>query len=57
MKGIKGMATLMSGQLAMAKEGYEYMLNIFHQALQIAGGIRENELVAFIEQRTQSGNV
>ena len=32
-KDIKGMATLMSGQLAMAKEGYEYMLDIFHQAL------------------------
>ena len=32
-KGIKGMATLMTRQLALAKEGYEYMLDIFHQAL------------------------
>ena len=47
-KDIKGMATLMSRQLTMAKEEYEYLLDIFHQALQAAGGIKENELVAFI---------
>ena len=56
-KDIKGMTTLMSGQLALAKEGYGYLLDIFHQALQAAGGIKEDELVAFIEQRAQSGNV
>ena len=56
MKDIKGMATLMTEQLALAKEGYEYLLDIFHQALQAAGGIKEDELVAFIQQRAQSGN-
>ena len=50
-KDIKGMATRMSGQLATAKEGYDYLLDIFHQALQAAGGIKQDELVAFIEQR------
>ena len=47
-KDIKGMATLMTGQLALAKEGYEYLLDIFHQALQVAGGIKEDKLVALI---------
>jgi hypothetical protein len=56
MKDIKGMATLMTGQLALAKEGYEYLLDIFHQALQVADGIKEDELVAFIQQRVQFGN-
>ena len=32
-KDIKGMVTLMSGQMALAKEGCEYLLDIFHQAL------------------------
>ena len=45
------MTTLMSGQLALAKKGYEYLLDIFHQALQVAGRIKENELVAFIQKR------
>ena len=55
-KDIKGMATLMSGQLALAKEGYEYLLDIFHQALQAAGGIQESELVEIILQHSQSGS-
>ena len=32
------------------------MLDIFHQTLQAAGGIKEDELVAFIQQRAQYGN-
>ena len=51
------MATRMSGQLATTKEEYKYLLDIFHQALQAAGGIREDELVAFIEQHAQFGSV
>ena len=42
----------MTGQLASAKEGYEYMLDIFHQALQAASGIKETELVEFIQQHS-----
>ena len=56
-KHIKGMATLMSEQLAMVKEGYEYLFDIFHLALQAAGGIKEDKFVAFIKQRAQSGNI
>ena len=46
---IKEMATLMIGELAPAKEEYGYLLDIFYQALQAAGGIKKTELVAFIQ--------
>ena len=36
---------MMTDQLALAKEGYEYLIDIFYQALEAAGGIKEDELV------------
>ena len=49
MENILGIAILMTDQLALAKEGYEYLIDIFYQALKAAGGIKENELVEFIQ--------
>ena len=40
----------------MAKEGYEYLLDVIHSALKAAGGIEVHELVEYIEQHSQSGN-
>ena len=46
----------MTDRLAMAKEGYEYLLNVIHSALKAAGGIEVHELVEYIEQHSQSGS-
>ena len=43
-------------QLALAKEGYKYLIGIFYQALKAAGRIREDQLVEFIQQKAGSGN-
>ena len=43
------MATMMTDQLAMAKEGYEYLIDVFFKALKAAGRIEVHELVEYIE--------
>ena len=53
-ENIQGMVTLMTDQLALAKEGYEYLIDIFYRALKATGGIEEHELVAYIQQHSQS---
>jgi hypothetical protein len=53
---IQGLTTLMTDRLAMAKEGYEYLLDVIHSALKAAGGIEVHELVEYIEQHSQSGS-
>ena len=44
------MATLMRDQLAMVKEGYEYLIDVFYKALKVAGGIEVHELIDYIKQ-------
>ena len=53
---IQGLTTLMTDRLAMAKEGYEYLLNVIHSALKAARGIEVHVLVEYIEQHSQSGS-
>ena len=55
-ENIQGMTTLMTDQLALAKKGYEYLIDIFYQALKAAGGITEYQLVEFIQQKVGFGN-
>ena len=35
-ENIQGMATLMTDQLAMAEEGYEYLIDVFYQASRLS---------------------
>jgi hypothetical protein len=53
---IQGLTTLMTDRLAMAKEGYEYLLDVIHSALKAERGIEVHELVEYIEQHSQSGS-
>ena len=39
----------MTDRLAMAKEGYEYLIDVYHKSLKAAGGIEVHELVDYIE--------
>ena len=50
------MTSLMTDRLAMAKEGYEYLIDVCHKSLKAAGGIEVHELVEYIEQHSQSGS-
>ena len=47
---------MMTDQLAMAKDGYEYLIDVCHKSLKAAGGIKVYELVEYIEQHSQSGS-
>ena len=53
---IQGWTTLMTEQLAMAKEGYEYLIDVCHKSLKVTGGREVYELVEYIEQHSQSGS-
>ena len=50
------MTSLMTDRLAMAKEGYEYLIDVCQKPLTAAGEIEVHELVEYIEQHTQSGS-
>ena len=51
---IQGLTTLMTDRLAMAKEGYKYLIDVCHKALKAASGIGVHELVDYIKQHSQS---